>query len=204
LHRYGILRPDTFELRCILGAHVPSKIRPDDWDRLFAPNAPRRGGPLRALLNILIAVAVIALIGAGTAYAINFRQERFAQAVATATAFAPTAAAVRTATVLAEQQATATLVTARTATAVAKLPTPTPEGGLVATVANGGNVREAPVNGRPLDQVNAGEAVRLLEKNADGSWFKITYARNGATITGWVSRTLLTIDPAVEQQVPAV
>ena len=183
---------------------MPSKIRPDDWDRLFAPNAPRRGGPLRALLNILIAVAVIALIGAGTAYAINFRQERFAQAVATATAFAPTAAAVRTATVLAEQQATATLVTARTATAVAKLPTPTPEGGLVATVANGGNVREAPVNGRPLDQVNAGEAVRLLEKNADGSWFKITYARNGATITGWVSRTLLTIDPAVEQQVPAV
>ena len=181
---------------------MPSKIRPDDWDRLFAPNAPRRGGPLRALLNILIAVAVIGLIGAGTAYAINFRQERFAQAVATATAFAPTAAAVRTATALAVQQATATLVTARTATAVAKLPTPTPEGGLSATVANGGNVREAPVNGRPLDQVNAGEAIGLLAKNADGSWFKITYARNGASITGWVSRTLLTIDPAVEQQVP--
>jgi hypothetical protein len=182
---------------------VPSKIRPDDWDRLFAPNAPRRGGPLRALLNILIAVAVIALIGAGTLYAVNFRQQRFAQAVATATAFAPTAAAASAATALAQQQATATLVTARTATAVAKLPTPTPEGGLSATVANGGNVREAPVNGRPLDQVNAGEAIRLVAKNADSSWFKITYARNGATISGWVSRTLLTIDPAVEQQVPA-
>jgi len=183
---------------------VPSKIRPDDWDRLFAPNAPRRGGPLRALLNILIAVAVIALLGAGTTYAINFRQERFAQAAATAKAYAPTAAAIRTATALVEQQATATLVSARTATALAKLPTPTPEGGLIATVANGGNVREAPVNGRPLDQVNAGETIRLLEKTNDGGWLKITYVRNGATITGWVSRTLLTIDPTVEQQVPAV
>ena len=44
---------------------MPSKIRPDDWDRLFAPNAPRRGGPLRALLTILITVIVIALLGAG-------------------------------------------------------------------------------------------------------------------------------------------
>jgi hypothetical protein len=183
---------------------VPSKIRPDDWDRLFAPNAPRRGGPLRALLNIVIAVVVIALIGAGTVYAINFRQERFAQAVATATAFAPTAAAERTATALAVQNATATLVTARTATALAKLPSPTPEGGLTARVSNGGNVREAPVSGRPIDQVNVGEAIRLLEKNQDASWFKVTYSRNGAAITGWVSRTLLTIDPAVEQQVPAV
>jgi Bacterial SH3 domain len=187
---------------CILGALVPSKIRPDDWDRQFAPNASRRGGPLRALLNILIAVAVIALLGAATAYAISFRQERFAQAAATATAYAPTAAAIGTATALVEQQATATLITALTATAQARLATPTPKSGLTATVANGGNVREAPVNGRPLDQVNAGEVVQLLEKNQDAGWFKITYMRNGAAITGWVSRTLLTIDPAVEQQVP--
>jgi Bacterial SH3 domain len=181
---------------------VPSKIRPDDWDRLFAPNAPRRGGPLRALVTILITVAVIALLGAGTVYALNIRQERFAQAVATATAYAPTDAAIRTATAVVYQQATATLITALTATARAKLATPTPAGGLAATVANGGNVREAPINGRPLDQVNAGETVRLLAKTKDGSWIKITYARNGATITGWVSRTLLTIDPAVEQQAP--
>jgi SH3 domain-containing protein len=181
---------------------VPSKIRPDDWDRLFAPNAPRRGGPLRALVNILIVVVVIALLGAGTTYALNLRQERFAQAVASATAIAPTTAAIRTATALAQQQATATLVTARTATALAKLPTPTQEGTLTATVANGGNVREAPINGRPLDQINAGETIQLLEKSKDGAWFKVTYVRNGATITGWVSRTLLTIDPAVEQQIP--
>jgi Tfp pilus assembly protein PilX len=181
---------------------VPSKIRPDDWDRLFAPNAPRRGGPLRALITILITVAVIALLGVGTVYGLNFRQERFAQAAATAAAYAPTDAAIRTATAVVYEQATATLVAALTATALAKLPTPTPEGGLAATVANGGNVREAPINGRPLDQVNAGETVRLLAKTSDGGWIKITYARNGTTITGWVSRTLLTIDPAVDQQVP--
>src|SRR5689334_11830633 len=186
---------------CILGAPVPSKIRPDDWDRLFAPNAPRRGGPLRALITILATVAVIALLGVGTVYALNYRQERFAQAVATATAYAPTGAAIRTATALVEQHATATLVTALTATAQAKLATPTPKPGLAATVANGGNVREAPINGRPLDQVNAGETIKLLAKTQDAAWFKVTYARNGATITGWVSRTLLTIDPAVERQV---
>ena len=72
----------------------------------------------------------------------------------------------------------------------------------MATVANGGNVREAPINGRPLDQVNAGEAVQLLAKTQDGRWLKVTYARNGAIITGWISRTLLTIDPTIEQQVP--
>jgi len=186
----------------MLGAPVPSKIRPDDWDRLFAPNAPRRGGPLRALVTILVTVVVIALLGVGTAYGLNFRQERFAQAAATATAYAPTAAAMRTATAAVYAQATATLVTALTATAQAKLATPTPTGGLAATVANGGNVRETPINGRPLDQVQAGETVRLLAKTSDGGWLKVTYARNGATITGWVSRTLLTINPAIEQQVP--
>jgi hypothetical protein len=181
---------------------VSSKNRPDDWDRLFAPNAPRRGGPLRALVNILIAFTVVALLGGGITFGLNLRDERFAQAVATATALAPTTAAIRTATTEARQQATATLAAARTATAVAKLPTATPEGALIATVFNGGNVREVPVSGRPLDQINAGEIVQLLEKSEDANWFKITYARNGNTITGWVSRTLLTIDPAVEQQVP--
>jgi Tfp pilus assembly protein PilX len=181
---------------------VPSKIRPDDWDRLFAPNAPRRGGPLRALVTILVTVVVIALLGVGTVYGLNYRQERAAQAAATAAAFAPTAAAIRTATAVVYANATATLVTALTATAEAKVATPTPTAGLAATVTNGGNVREAPINGRPLDQVNAGETVQLLAKTQDGAWLKVTYTRNGATISGWVSRTLLTIDPAVEQQVP--
>jgi flagellar FliL protein len=78
-------------------------------------------------------------------------------------------------------------------------PIPGPTSGLTATVFNGGNVRETPVTGRPLDQVNAGETVQLLEKTADGAWYKLTTIRS---ITGWVSVTLLRIDAEVAKQVP--
>jgi hypothetical protein len=74
-----------------------------------------------------------------------------------------------------------------------------PETGLTAKVFNGGNVRERPVTGKPLDQINAGETVQLLAKTSDGGWYQITNIRG---VTGWVSVTLLTIDPAVARQVP--
>ncbi len=77
-----------------------------------------------------------------------------------------------------------------------------PETGLSATVFNGGNVRARPVTGKPLDQINAGETVQLLAKTSDGGWYQISYIRDGKPITGWVSVTLLTIDPAVAKQVP--
>jgi len=77
-----------------------------------------------------------------------------------------------------------------------------PETGLNAKVFNGGNVRERPVTGKPLDQINAGETVHLLAKTSDGGWYQITYSRDGKPITGWVSGTLLTIDPEVAKQVP--
>ena len=176
---------------------MPSKFRPDDWDRLFAPTAPRRGGPLRTFINLLIAIAIVGLIGYGALWANTIRQQRFEQAVATATAAAATALPQQTATVLAELNATATLQAIRTATAIAQQ-SPT----LTTSVLNGGNVRAQPVSGQPLDQVNAGETVQLLGKTTDASWFRISYTRNGQTITGWVSRTLLKLDPAVEARVP--
>jgi len=77
--------------------------------------------------------------------------------------------------------------------------TPPPASGLTATVFNGGNLRERPVTGKVLDQINANESVQLLEKTSDGAWYRITNIRN---ITGWVSVTLLTIDPATAKQVP--
>ena len=77
-----------------------------------------------------------------------------------------------------------------------------PETGLTAKVFNGGNVRARPVTGKPLDQINAGETVQLLAKTSDGGWYQISYTRDGTPITGWVSVTLLTIDPAVVKQVP--
>ncbi|HET9224355.1 MAG TPA: SH3 domain-containing protein, partial [Roseiflexaceae bacterium] len=78
-------------------------------------------------------------------------------------------------------------------------PTPGAPSGLTASVFHGGNVRETPVTGRPLDQVNAGETVQLIGKTADGAWYKITNERG---ITGWVSVTLLRIDQSVADQVP--
>jgi hypothetical protein len=176
---------------------VPSKINPNDWDRLFAPNAPHRGGPLRALVNILLTVVLLVVIGVGAVFLQNVRAQQLVQAVATATSAAATALPLRTATAQANLNATATVLAH--ATAAAATPTPT---ALTASVANGGNVRETPVNGRPLDQVKPGEVVQLLQKNQDGSWFKISYARDGQTITGWISKTLLTIAPEIEQQVP--
>ncbi len=77
-----------------------------------------------------------------------------------------------------------------------------PDSGLSAKVFNGGNVRERPVTGKPLDQINAGETVNLLAKTSDGGWYQITYMRDAKPITGWVSVTLLTIDPATAKQVP--
>ena len=48
-----------------------------------------------------------------------------------------------------------------------QVPTATPpETGLTAKVFNGGNVRERPVTGKPLDQINAGETVQLLAKTS--------------------------------------
>jgi hypothetical protein len=143
-------------------------------------------------------MVLLALLSGGTVFLLNVRAERFAQAVATATSAAATALPQQTATAQSNLNATATVIAARTATAVSQ-PTPAT---LIASVANGGNVREAPVSGRPVDQVSAGETVQLLEKNQDSSWFKVSYTRNGQTITGWVSKTLLTIAPEIEQQVP--
>jgi hypothetical protein len=72
--------------------------------------------------------------------------------------------------------------------------------GLTATVFNGGNVRAFPnLQGKVLDQINAAETVQLVAKTSDGSWYKIINPRNQ---TGWVSVTLLTIDPAVAAQLP--
>jgi flagellar FliL protein len=72
--------------------------------------------------------------------------------------------------------------------------------GLTAQVFNGGNVRAAPnLGGEVQDQINAGEEVQLLGKTADGGWYQITNPRG---VTGWVNRTLLTVDPEVARRVP--
>lgn len=66
---------------------------------------------------------------------------------------------------------------------------------LTATVANGGNVRAAPnTQGEVFDQIHAAETVRLVQKNQAGTWYLIANPRR---VTGWVSGTLLDVDPGV-------
>lgn len=95
--------------------------------------------------------------------------------------------------------ATAAAATTPAPTTAAATPTPVATTTLTATVANGGNLRAAPVNGQILDQNDALDVVTLIEKTADGAWFKLTNPRGK---TGWFSASLLTIDPAVAAQVP--
>ncbi len=99
-----------------------------------------------------------------------------------------------------------TVPTPLPATAAALPPPPTPNATappvteLTAIVFNGGNVRAEPnLQGQVLDQVNARETVQLLFKTADGNWYQITNVRG---VTGWVNRTLLTVDPDVARRVP--
>ncbi|MFO7169773.1 MAG: SH3 domain-containing protein [Chloroflexota bacterium] len=75
-----------------------------------------------------------------------------------------------------------------------------PSTGLTAIVFNGGNVRAAPnLQGEVLDQINARETVQLHAKTESGDWYQITNIRG---VTGWVNRTLLTVDPEVARRVP--
>jgi uncharacterized protein YgiM (DUF1202 family) len=99
-----------------------------------------------------------------------------------------------------------TVPTPLPATVAALPPPPTPNAtvppatGLTAIVFNGGNVRAAPnLQGQVLDQINARETVQLLSKTPDGNWYRITNIRG---VTGWVNRTLLTVDPDVARRVP--
>ncbi len=80
---------------------------------------------------------------------------------------------------------------------------PTSAGGteLTARVINGGRMRSAPViaANNEVGMINAGETVTLLQKNANGTWYRI---RNPAGVEGWSSASLLDIPPDVAAQVP--
>lgn len=81
-------------------------------------------------------------------------------------------------------------------------PAPTPIPPATAVVFNGGNVRAMPdLRGTVLDQIHARETVVLLGRSADGVWLRIINPRQQE---GWVHRSLLTIDPAVEADLPVL
>ncbi len=180
---------------------MPAKIRPSDWDELFAPNAPRRGGPLRAFVNVLITLVFLLLIGGGVLFGLIYRNTQIAAINATNTAVAPTIIAIATQTAEARAQATATQIAASTATAIAALPTPEPILG-VGTVINGGNLRQEAPNGQVIGLIWPGDTITFLQEQhvGGGTWFRIRVTQPAANrggegvaadTEGWASGTLL-------------
>lgn len=184
---------------------MPPKADPRDWDRLFRPNAPRRGGPLRALSNLLILLVVFGLLGGAGSFALRYGIDRARQSVAA------TQVAIQTsnAEVLGRQTANA-LASASAAAAASAAPAVTPttaaeallgRGGVLA----GGNLRSTP-EVRPetvVGQICPGDQVDFLEQTtlADGQvWFRIRLTAQGPSCSeqqvtigsvGWASATLL-------------
>jgi flagellar FliL protein len=80
-------------------------------------------------------------------------------------------------------------------------PEPTLPTGPAGNVANGGNVRALPqiTADNVIGGVNAGEEVQLLARTPNQAWYRVRTVRDEV---GWVSATLLTIDPAVAAQIP--
>jgi hypothetical protein len=188
---------------------VPSKIRPDDWDRLFAPNSPRRGGPLRALFNIMILVLALALFGAGAVFARNFSQELTEARIATATAIAPTIYVLQTTTREAQLQRTATREAGSAATTIARQ-TLVPAGIGVGVVTNGGNLRSEPrvVPETVIGQIASGAQVTFLEERLVGgeTWFRIRLTAASGSVAagteGWASSSLLSRPTPVPTPTP--
>lgn len=179
---------------------MSGKIRNDDWERLFGPHAPRRGGPLRVLANVLLAVVIIAALGAGTVFLLRYRDQQQVIARANATALAATMQPLATATTLAQTQTAAAVIAAQTAAAQ-----PTAVGGLgVSLISQGGNLRREPAiaDDNIIGLLWAGDEVALLEQRDIGGqvWYRVqvlTPAANragegaAAGVEGWASALLL-------------
>ncbi len=183
---------------------MPPKVDPRDWDRLFRPNAPRRGGPLRALANLLLIGVAVGLLGGGAFFGLRFGLDRVrASNAATAQAVGTSNAAIVTTRTARALEATATagaVVVAATPTVPAAVE-PIGRGSVIA----GGNLRNQPVvtPETVIGQICAGDQIDFLEQStaADGSlWYRIRITQVAADCTpqrvtlgslGWASSTLL-------------
>ncbi|NNJ10398.1 SH3 domain-containing protein [Chloroflexales bacterium ZM16-3] len=184
---------------------MPPKADPRDWDRYFRPGAPRRGGPLRALANILLIGVTLGILGGAGLFAWSFGRERAQQSAATSVSMIETSNAGTIATQTARALAT---VTAQSVVAPSSIATPTatPEPILGrGSVTNGGNLRSEPVVAPEtvVGQVCVGDQIDFLEQRAlsDGAvWYRIRLTVAAADCTpqrvtvgsvGWASASLL-------------
>ncbi|MDZ4717027.1 MAG: SH3 domain-containing protein [Roseiflexaceae bacterium] len=178
---------------------MPAKIDPNDWDRLFVPDAPRRGGPLQVLVNLLIMGVVLGILAYGVLIVVERRAQQTATNIAYATSQAATVIPQQTATALAQ---TSTAV-AQTATAAAQPAGPKEVLG-TGTVVRGGNLRKEPrlATETILGLIWPGDEIQFLEpREVNGQfWYRIRVTRAapdrpGTGVAdgteGWASATLL-------------
>lgn len=179
---------------------VPSKIRKDDWERLFGPNAPRRGGPLQGLGNVLIVLIMLGVFFAGTQFLLRYRDQQQATARANATLIAATAYPRATQTAAAATATNQAVIAARTAAAQ-----PTAVAGIgTGTVQQGGNLRREPA----IDPTNIvgliypGDEITFLEQRdvSGQTWYRVQLLKPAANRPGpgveaggqgWASSLLL-------------
>lgn len=182
---------------------MPAKIDPNDWDRLFAPDAPRRGGPLQVLVNLLIIGAVFGILTYGALFVLERRTQQTAALIAAATSVAATTIPQQTATAQSATSTAVALTAAQTATAAA-LPAGPPEVLGTGTVVRGGNLRTEPrvAPETVVGLIWPGDQIQFLEpREVDGQfWYRIRITqaaadRPGAGVDtgteGWASATLL-------------
>lgn len=192
---------------------MPRVMRSDDWDRLFAPNAPKRGGPLRVLINLVLFALALGALAFGGSWLVSERQQQAERLAATATAYVgtvvPQLTSVAAVTQTVEAEGTATRIALRTATAQsAPAPTGAPEPGIGSgEVVRGGNLRREPrIAENVVGLIYPGDRITFLERRAVGDqvWFRIRVDqpatdRSGegvpAGTEGWASALLLSTPP---------
>jgi hypothetical protein len=189
----------------IEGVLVPPKADPRDWDRHFRPGAPRRGGPLRVLANILLIGVTLGILGGAGLFAWSFGRERAQQNAATNMSMIETSNAATLATQTARALGTSAAQVAASPISV-ETPTASPEPILGrGSVANGGNLRSQPLVAPEtvIGQICVGDQVDVLEERTlgDGAlWYRVRLAAAGGDCTpqrvtlgsvGWASAQLL-------------
>jgi Flp pilus assembly protein CpaB len=184
---------------------VPPKADPRDWDRYFRPGAPRRGGPLRILANLLLIFAALGIFAGAGIFAWNFGRERARESAAANASKIETSNAAVIAT--REARATATVVAQVTATAFsAPTATHTPEPLIGSgSVTNGGNLRSEPLIAPEtvIGQICVGDQIDFLQERTlddGGRWYRIRVIATADDCTpervtigseGWASTSLL-------------
>lgn len=177
---------------------MPLKNQAQDWDRLFDPNAPRRGGPLQILVVVIVVTVILGVLGFVAQYALANRARQNEERLARATSMAATLIPQQTAAALSEAATQAVIQTA-----TAAIPTPGPILGTSIVIA-AGNLRSEPIIAQETvskllavnDQVEV-----LSQREINGqTWYylRVTAVSAGsgdkravAGDQGWVNATLL-------------